>query len=404
MPKIHKAYQPLYASEKRYVYVKGGRGSGKSFAVSDYALRLTYDSNRVVLFMRYTMVAASISIVPEFTSQMERQECRGDFDIKGSEIINIHTGSKIIFKGVKTSSLNQTANLKSIEGLTDAIYDEFEEHPDQDSFDKLDESIRSVGASNKLVLVSNALHLHSWQSKQFFEQQGLYFDMTDRIHTTFEHNYENLSESWHKKRLIVKNKYPKKYDKDYLGKDYSDDDNALWNSEMIIRSKLPEKLRRIVVAIDPAVTSNKDSDEHGIMVVGLGFDDRFYVLKDCSGIYTPNGMATVAVNAYHDYKADRVIGEVNNGGDFIETVIKNLDKSISYKSVRATRGKVTRAEPVVSLYEQDKVSHCDDLTALEIEMTTWNPRTSSSPNRIDALVWGLTELNNNNNKISIGGV
>ena len=112
MSKINEKHKLLYTSEKRYVYEKGGRGSGKSFAVSDYALRLTYDTNRVVLFLRYTMVAASISIVPEFEGQMELQECRDDFHISGSEITNKVTGSKIIFKGVKTSSLNQTANLK----------------------------------------------------------------------------------------------------------------------------------------------------------------------------------------------------------------------------------------------------------------------------------------------------
>lgn len=392
MSKINDKHKLLYTSTKRYVYEKGGRGSGKSFAVSDYALRLTYDTNRVVLFLRYTMVAASISIVPEFEGQMELQECRDDFHISGSEITNKLTGSKIIFKGVKTSSLNQTANLKSIQGLTDVIYDEFEEHPDQESFDKLDESIRSVIASNKIVLVSNALHKQSWQQKQFFEPDGLYYTMTDRILTTWRDNVENLSDSWHEKRLIVKARDRKKYDRDFEGMDYDDIEGALWNYGIIHRVSEIPKMKKIVVAVDPAVTSNPDSDEHGIIVCGLGFDEKGYVLDDASGIYTPNGMATKVVSLYDKWEANLVVGEVNNGGDFIETVIKNMDSKIGYKSVRASRGKVTRAEPIVNIYEKGDILHFGKQDPLEIEMTSWNPTLSTSPNRVDAMVWGFTEL------------
>jgi hypothetical protein len=392
MSKINKKHQALYTSKKRYVYEKGGRGSGKSFVVSDYALRLTYDTNRVVLFLRYTMVAASISIVPEFEGQMEQQQCANDFHISGSEITNKTTGSKIIFKGVKTSSLNQTANLKSIQGLTDVIYDEFEEHPDQESFDKLDESIRSIVASNKIVLVSNALHKKSWQYLQFFDPNGLYYSMTDRVLSTWRDNVNNLSDSWHEKRRLVKQKNIKKYNRDYEGIDYEDLEGTLWTSEMIINiSQLPE-LKRIVIPVDPAVTSNPDSDEHGILAIGRGYDDKIYVFDDATGIYTPNQMALKAVGLYDKHQADCIVGEVNNGGDFIEAVIKNVDNTVKYKSVRASRGKAIRAEPVVGLYEQGNVIHVGNMNKLEIEMTTWVPGIGNSPNRVDALVWGVTEL------------
>jgi hypothetical protein len=392
MSKINEKHKTLYTSTNRYVYEKGGRGSGKSFAVSDYALRLTYDVNRVVLYMRYTMIAASVSIVPEFETQMELQGCRNDFHITGSEITNKKTGSKIIFKGVKTSSLNQTANLKSIQGLTDVIYDEFEEHPDQESFDKLDESIRSVIASNKIVLVSNALHKQSWQYKQFFTPDGLYYTMTDHVLTTWRDNIENLSDSWHQKRLIVKKTNKKKYDRDYEGLDYEDIEGALWNYGIIHRVSEIPKMKRIVIAVDPAVTSNPDSDEHGITACGLGYDDKGYVLDDVSGIYTPNGMATKIISLYDKWEANLVVGEVNNGGDFIEAVIKNMDSSIAYKSVHASRGKVTRAEPIVNIYEKNDILHYGNLDALEIEMTSWNPTKGKSPNRVDSIVWGFTEL------------
>jgi len=392
MSKINAKHRTLYLSQKRYVYEKGGRGSGKSYAVSNYALRLTYDVDRVVLFLRYTMVAASVSIVPEFKTQMKIEDCANDFHISGSEITNKITGSKIIFKGVKTSSLTETANLKGVQGLTDVIYDEFEEHPDQASFDKLDDSIRSIIASNKIVLVSNAIHKKSWQHKQFFELDGLYYTMTDRVLTTWRDNVDNLSDSWHEKRKIVKIKDKKSYDREYEGLNFEDIEGALWKYSIIHRVSEIPKMKKIVVAVDPAVTSNPDSDEHGIIVCGLGYDDKGYVLDDASGIYTPNGMATKVISMYDKWEANLVVGEVNNGGDFIETVIRNMDPKIAYKSVRASRGKVTRAEPVVNLYEKGDVFHYGNQDALEIELTSWNPVLSASPNRLDAVVWGLTDL------------
>ena len=95
---INEIHKPLYTSKKRYKYEKGGRGSGKSFVVTDYCLRMTYDKNRVILFMRYTMIAASISIVPEFMAAMERENATDDFKVTGNEIINKYVGSRIVFK------------------------------------------------------------------------------------------------------------------------------------------------------------------------------------------------------------------------------------------------------------------------------------------------------------------
>jgi len=393
MAKINRKHQPLYTSNKRYVYEKGGRGSGKSFAVTDYCLRISYERNRVILFMRYTMISASVSIVPEFEAAMERENATGDFKIVGNQIINKYTGSKIIFKGVKTSSLNQTANLKSIQGLTDVIYDEFEEHPDQESFDKLDDSIREVGVTNKIVLVSNALHMKSWQRLQFWESTGLYYDMTHRIHTTFRDNRENLNPSWHEKRLKVKKRSKVKYDREYEGKDFEDVKGALWKMSMILRvSKIPP-LSRIIVAIDPATTAKDTSDDTGIVVVGLGVDKRKYVLEDSTGKYSPNGWAKAGIDLYHKYKADRIVGEKNNGGDMIRTIIKNLDASVAYREVWASRGKMTRAEPIAAQYEDGEVSHVGVLGELETEMTTWAALDGQkSPNRVDALVWGMAEL------------
>lgn len=175
----------------------------------------------------------------------------------------------------------------------------------------------------------------------------------------------------------------------------TDTPGALWTYEQIedLRVESPPAMKRIVVAIDPAVSSSEDSDETGIVVVGRGVDNKGYVLEDLSGIYSPNGWANRAVKAFDKHEADRIIGEVNNGGDLVESNIRTVRKNAPFKQVRASRGKQVRAEPIAGLYEQRKVFHVGSLPKLEDQMTTWDPATSTkSPDRVDALVWGLTEL------------
>lgn len=169
---------------------------------------------------------------------------------------------------------------------------------------------------------------------------------------------------------------------------------ALWSRTMIedalVRST-PPAMTRVVVAIDPAVTSGEDSDETGIIVAGVTEDGMGYVLDDLSGKYTPDAWARRAVEAYRRHRADRIVAEANNGGDLVETVIRTLGQDVSYRSVRASRGKYTRAEPVAALYEQGRVRHAVGLDRLEDQMATWVPG-ASSPDRLDALVWAITDL------------
>jgi phage terminase large subunit-like protein len=180
-----------------------------------------------------------------------------------------------------------------------------------------------------------------------------------------------------------------------------DTPGALWNWAMLTPIQVPSApaLRRIVVAVDPAVTSNASSDQTGLVVVGVsgpqvGFPDGLlYVLEDASGIYTPLQWAEHAARLYKKYNADKVIAEVNNGGDLVEVNMRQVDRTISYKGVYAAKGKYTRAEPVSALYEQARVRHLPGLNDLETQMTTWSAGTGEkSPDRIDALVWGITEL------------
>jgi phage terminase large subunit-like protein len=181
-----------------------------------------------------------------------------------------------------------------------------------------------------------------------------------------------------------------------LGAEILDDNpGALWKRQTIeeLRVAKAPALKRIVIAIDPAATKNPDSDETGITVEGLGFDDHGYLLADLSLRGRPEEWGRVAVNAYHDFKADRVVGEVNNGGDMVEHVIRSIDKNIPFKAVHASRGKIIRAEPISALYEQGRVHHVGCFPVLEDQMCEYDAKTAKfSPDRMDSAVWGFTEL------------
>lgn len=172
-------------------------------------------------------------------------------------------------------------------------------------------------------------------------------------------------------------------------------EGALWTREMIETARVDSAppLVRVVVAIDPAVTSAATSDETGIVAAGIGNNGDYYILDDKSLRASPDAWARQAVMLYHEYKADKIIAETNNGGDMVIMLLKQVDASVPTKKVTATRGKQLRAEPISSLYEQGRVHHVGYFADLEVQMCEWTPLSNESPDRLDALVWALTELN-----------
>jgi phage terminase large subunit-like protein len=174
-----------------------------------------------------------------------------------------------------------------------------------------------------------------------------------------------------------------------------DDMGLLWNRDIIDKFRikvLPEKLK-IVVAIDPAITSSSNSDETGLIVVGKDSNDKGYVIEDASGRYTPEQWGKLSKELFDKYDADYYVAEKNQGGDMVESIIRQFDKNNRVKLVTATKGKYVRAEPVYALYEQGKIFHVGNLMLLENQMVTFNPdKNDKSPDRVDALVWGLTDL------------
>lgn len=182
-----------------------------------------------------------------------------------------------------------------------------------------------------------------------------------------------------------------------LGELLDDVEGALWNIGLLDEDRVttPPEMQRIVVAIDPSGGSGPNNDEQGIIVAGLGVDGELYVIADRSCSLSPHGWASRAVGAFREFAADRIVAEKNYGGDMVESTIRQVDKNVPVKVITASRGKVQRAEPVAALYEQHQVHHVGTMPKLEDQLTTWTPQDGTSPDRLDALVWAVTELTDN---------
>ncbi len=224
------------------------------------------------------------------------------------------------------------------------------------------------------------------------------------VHVTSGNTFENEANLAESALAMLKDKYEgTTLGRQELYAEIIDNfEGALWNSSLIEENRCSEdkELAQIIVAIDPAVTANANSDETGIVVVGKDFNNEYYVLEDLSGRHPPDKWGKIAINAFYEWEADRIVAEVNNGGDLVERLIRNIDNNVSYRSVRATRGKILRAEPISALYEQKRVHHVGVFPELESQMCSYTGETNSSPDRLDALVWGLTELSKSKGQVN----
>jgi phage terminase large subunit len=220
---IHNKYKPILSEDSRYFIVSGGRGSGKSFTINALLVMLTYEQGHTILFTRYTLTSAYISIIPEFIDKLELFNCVHDFHITKDEILNKKTGSKIIFRGIKTSSGDQTANLKSLQGITTWVVDEAEELTDEQKFDTIDLSVRQQGKQNRVILILNPTTKEHFIYTRFFEDRGVQEgsnttkENTTYIHTTYLDNLENLSKSYIDQIDQMRSRRPEKYKQQMLG-------------------------------------------------------------------------------------------------------------------------------------------------------------------------------------------
>jgi len=226
---------------------------------------------------------------------------------------------------------------------------------------------------------------------------------SDRVHITRGSTFDNAANLAETYLTAVKNQYEgtRLGQQELYAQVLEEAEGALWTTDLIdgcqiAKADLPP-LNRVVVALDPAVTANKESDMTGICVAGVDVNGHGYILGDYTFRGTPSQWANKAIELYHEFQADRIVAEVNQGGLMVKQTIHGEDDTIPYKAVRASRGKYARAEPISALYERGLVHHVRDaegsLAELETQMRTLEPLGAiGSPDRLDAMVWALTDL------------
>ncbi len=220
---LNNKYKPLFENDTRYFIITGGRGSSKSFGVGTFTNLLSFEANHKILFTRQTMTSAHLSIIPEFQEKIDLMELNSAFEVNKTEIVNKISKSEIIFRGIKTSSGDQTANLKSLQGITTWILDEAEELTDEMQFDKINLSIRQKGKQNRVILILNPATKEHWIYKRFFEERGIQEgfngikDDVTYIHTTYLDNVDNLDASFLNEVKRIEQNNPQKYKHQILG-------------------------------------------------------------------------------------------------------------------------------------------------------------------------------------------
>jgi len=220
---LNPKYTPLFDSESRFFIVTGGRGSAKSFATTAFCCALSKESDHKILYTRQTMSSAHLSIIPEFQEKIELLEMSSHFAINKAEIYNKVSGSEILFRGLKASSGDQTANLKSLQGITKWVLDEAEELTDEDKFDTIQRSIRSNKKQNRIILILNPATKEHWIYKRFFEAMGVeegfngVKDNVTYIHTSYLDNVEHLPQDYLNDFKQLKERNPTRYNHIVMG-------------------------------------------------------------------------------------------------------------------------------------------------------------------------------------------
>lgn len=391
----------LFKTIAMYFMLFGGSRSGKSFIIiyTQLVIAINFPGSRhLIARLRFNHVKITI-----WTDTLPKvlKICFPELVVKWNSVdyyITLPNGSELWIAGLDDKE--RTEKVLGMEFLT--IFLNECSQISYNSFNIIKTRLAQLieGARNMMFFDENPPSKKHWTYKVFIQhiepEDNLPLDANQYgwLQMNPEHNRENISDAY----MQILDSMPRSKRLRFKAGEFSDDSAAaLWTSALIANNRINSqdlpRLKKICVAIDPATTSEEDSDETGIIVEGLGENGHLYTLEDLSGIYTPTQWADVAVSAYHKWKADRIVAEINQGGDMVETIVKTRDKTVAYKGVHATRDKTTRAEPVAAFAERGEDHHVGEFFELELEMTTWEGRKGEkSPNRIDAKVWAAAYL------------
>tara|TARA_B110000977_G_scaffold119341_1_gene153795 strand:- start:27 stop:1235 length:1209 start_codon:yes stop_codon:yes gene_type:complete len=373
--KVHKKYRTILEKDSRYFIVSGGRGSGKSFSINALLALLTYEAGHTILFTRYTLSSAYISIIPEFIEKLELFGCLADFHITKDEILNKRSGSKIIFRGIKTSSGDQTANLKSLTGITTWVVDEAEELTDEQKFDTIDLSVRQQGKANRVILILNPTTKEHFIYSRFFEDRGVNEGVnttkenTTYIHTTYLDNKENLSESYLEQIEQMKIRRPEKYKQQILGSWLDKAEGVIFNNWSLGEFK---QVGTSVWGQDYGFAS----DENTLVETNIDTSNKIIYLKECFYLKALTTSQIAELNLRHA-KGGLIIGDSAEPRLLHELKAKGCNVRASIKG----QGSITYG--ISLLQDYDIVVSPDSINLIkELNNYRWLEKKSKTP--IDA--------------------
>ncbi len=395
MIEINKKYSPITSSDSRYFIVTGGRGSGKSFSVNLLLVLLTYEAGHTILFTRFTLASAYISIIPEFIDKIETLNIEDDFHITKDEIINKRSGSKILFKGIKTSSGDQTANLKSLTNVSTWVMDEAEELVDESIFDKIDLSVRNLKQQNRVILILNPVTKEHWIYSRFFEDKAIMGgtnttkDNITYIHTTYLDNIDNLSESYLNQIETIKSRRPDKYKHQMLGGWLAKAEGVIFSNWTIGKFK---KVGVSVFGQDYGFAS----DESTLVETNIDNRNRIIYLKEC---FYLKGLTTTQIaelNLKHARK-DLIVG------DSAEPRLLSEIKAKGCNIVKAIKGQGSITYGISLLQDYDLIVEENSINLIkELNNYSWLEKKSKTPqdrfnHLIDAIRYSVSyQLQNPN--------
>lgn len=333
-------YHPLYTdTEKFIILITGGRGSGKSFNASTFIERLTFEMTPVekivhqILYTRYTMVSAGMSIIPEMMEKIDLDGTTKYFKTTKTDIVNKMTKSRIMFRGIKTSSGNQTAKLKSIQGITTFVCDEAEEWTSEDEFDKIMLSIRKKGIQNRIIIIMNPCDSNHFIYKKYIEKthklveiDGVQVQISTHpnvlhIHTTYFDNLENLSPEFLKEVEDIKVNNPEKYAHVVIGRWADVAEGAVFKKWGIVK-EFPQECKKVGIGQDFGFTNDPSAAVRcGIIDNRLYVDELFYETDMLSSAIA-NRLKPFSMKVFADSQDPRLIQEIKNRGVNIYPVDK----------------------------------------------------------------------------------
>lgn len=344
MIKINSKFKPLYTSKKRYFILTGGRGGGKTYAVLDYLVRLTFEENHGILFTRYTMTSAEKSIIPSFKKTLSNLGVSDCFIITKTKITNKVTGSFIFFSGIKVNSKDQTANLKSLPDITTWVIEEGEDYTDEKSFIDIDDSIRVKGIQNRIIWIQNPSHVdESFIYKRFYkghevtktiDYRGQTFQYTttshpkvENIHITYIDNYENIDEDKRNDWDELADTRPEFFEHKYIGGWLVDKEGALFNKSEFDFFKLDDLNTQNTEAVVSAIDVADEGTDSLSMPIARVIGDKIYIVDWVHSKENTEYTRPLCASKTKEHKISHLAIETNGIGSTFYKQIMNEVKS-----------------------------------------------------------------------------